>query len=358
MVQTNFSELVDKYLKKIVAKLGYETWNGKAKKIDYLFPKMLDKEYSVDMTFASASIQHSIVSADVVSMDSSLPLKKRESLRVVNGSIPKLGMKYAKDEKFISDLNRMIAVGTLGSEVVNKLFKDTESAVEGIDMAIERMFLSAISTGAASITDQDGQLIRITFPIPEANFMVSTVANWSASGAKPVSDLRAMFNKADEDGVVPAKCLLASKTLNEICASEEGKVLYSNYAGFAQTTKNAVSKAAMKSALKDEFGCDFEEVNTSVRIEKNGTYTNIKPFDVDNVVIVPSEKVGRIVYGSLAEETNPVAGVTYAKAGSYTLVSKYAKNDPLQEFTASQAIVCPVLDGCEGIYIFDTEGKA
>ena len=61
------------------------------------------------------------------------------------------------------------------------------------------------------------------------------------------------------------------------------------------------------------------------------------------------------MYGTLAEETNPVAGVNYQKSGSHILVAKYSKTDPLKEFTTAQALALPVIDGVDGIYILHAD---
>ena len=58
----------------------------------------------------------------------------------------------------------------------------------------------------------------------------------------------------------------------------------------------------------------------------------------------------------MAEEGTPVGGgVEYAKVDDYILISKYSKNDPLQEFTSSQALVLPVIENVDEIYVLDTQ---
>ena len=43
----------------------------------------------------------------------------------------------------------------------------------------------------------------------------------------------------------------------------------------------------------------------------------------------------------------------------YKLISKYSKNDPLQEFTSGQALVLPVIEDVDTIYVIDcTESKS
>ena len=73
---------------------------------------------------------------------------------------------------------------------------------------------------------------------------------------------------------------------------------------------------------------------------------------------MPSSTVGRLVYGTLAEETNPVQDVDYQKSGSHILVSKYSKTDPLEEFTAAQALCMPVIDGADSIYMLTADEVA
>jgi N-acetyl-beta-hexosaminidase len=74
-----------------------------------------------------------------------------------------------------------------------------------------------------------------------------------------------------------------------------------------------------------------------------------------NIVGVPEEVVGRLVYGTLAEETNPVSNVAYQKAGSHVLIAKYSKTDPLEEFTTAQALCLPIIDNADGIYVLHAD---
>lgn len=70
-----FSEIIDKYFHPIVSKVT-EYFNDSKKEPNLLYPTMLQEEYSADLTWDTASFNNSIVAADVVSMDSPLPLKR------------------------------------------------------------------------------------------------------------------------------------------------------------------------------------------------------------------------------------------------------------------------------------------
>src|SRR5690606_10900857 len=83
-----------------------------------------------------------------------------------------------------------------------------------------------------------------------------------------------------------------------------------------------------------------------------------KPGEQNMVVFLTDLQVGTLTYGQLAEELHPVAGVEYQKADEFILLSKYRKNDPLLEFTSSQALVLPVIDNVDSIYLLDSEEAA
>ena len=147
---------------------------------------------------------------------------------------------------------------------------------------------------------------------------------------------------------------LSKKFFDRFRHSKQGKLLVANYNNTVIVNHNFLpvpSRATFLDALADEYGATFHVVDAVFKVEKSdGSKVNVKPWKEANVVGVPAEVVGRLVYGTLAEETNPVAAVNYQKSGSHILVSKYSKTDPLEEFTAAQSLCLPVIDGADGIY--------
>ena len=74
-----FIEYIDKYFRLVIGKIT-EKINGKKTEEQLLHKTMLTEEYSADLTWGSTELNTSVVAADVVAMDSSLPLKKREEM--------------------------------------------------------------------------------------------------------------------------------------------------------------------------------------------------------------------------------------------------------------------------------------
>ncbi|ROS80095.1 hypothetical protein EEL34_15175, partial [Muribaculaceae bacterium Isolate-039 (Harlan)] len=67
------------------------------------------------------------------------------------------------------------------------------------------------------------------------------------------------------------------------------------------------------------------------------------------------EELGSLVWTNVAEVNRRVDGVVYQVADEYILAKKYSKTDPLREFTASEAMVVPVLNNVDRIYTLDSQ---
>lgn len=366
MEATIFADIVEKFFSRTVGAIT-ERYNGATAEPQLLCKTMLTEEYSADLNWGATELNNAIVAADVVALDSSLPLKMRGKVSNASGALPKIGIKYRRGEKSISDINVMIARGASSADIAAKILDDASKAIKAIAVREEIMFEQALSTGEVLIEgddNHDGLGVRASFGYDSDNFFKCTGAKWvddtaNASSPKAVDDVRQLFDKAQEDGNPVAKVLMSKKYFNALRNSEQGKLLAASFNGAivkANTVLTTPSRQTMLDALEDEFGAKFQIVDASFKVEKlDGTSESVTPWTQANVVAVPSETVGRLVYGTLAEETNPVANVTYEKSGTHVLVSKYSKTDPLEEFTAAQALCIPVIDGGKSIYVLKAD---
>lgn len=357
-----FLEYIDKYFRLVVGKIT-EKYNDKSTEQPMLHKTMLTEDYSADLSWGATEINRSIVAADVVSLDSPLPLKSRSKLANAVGKIPKLGMKLRKGEKLISDINVMIARGADEATIAAKIFDDTSAVIKSVDVREEIMFLQSLSTGTCLVDGDEntGTGIRVSFGYRDENIFKCRGGVWGADGMTPQDDVQQLFDKAQEDGNSIQHVYLSKKYFDLFRHSEQGKLLVASYNKMVITDKALLpvpGQGAFLEALGDEYGATFHVVDSVFKVERpDGTKVSVKPWAEANVVGVPAENVGRLVYGTLAEETNPVAGVNYQKSGSHILVSKYSKTDPLVEFTAAQALCIPVIDGADGIYVLQADGQ-
>lgn len=352
MNESLFLEFITKYfpsLGNIIEKV-----NGKrAKKLKYFHKDMLRREYSADQKWESASVNTTFVAADIVDMDSPLPVKKRDSIAKSNGDLPCIGMKMWIGGKQLNAINIMIAMKKDAAMIVSKLLNDSTRCVTGIDERIEACFLDGLSNGITVVEDAEnvGTGVRLNFNYLSENSYGSEI-KWGEDNFKPISDIARVL--AASTGV--STIMLAKETYNLMRQSTEAKELAANYAGslvMDGVKLPTPTPTKFDEAFKDEYKVDFLIVDRTVLIEKDGKGKSIKPWNANKIIFLTSTEVGALVYGSLAEETHAVDGVIYNKVNDYTLVSKYSKNDPLREFTSAQAIAAPIIENVDEIYSLD-----
>ncbi len=358
MEQTLYIEEVKKFFPgaaaRVVARLN-DTTNPNA--LTYLHRQMLRKEYSGDLKWKSLSISGSIVAADVIAMDSSIPLKKRDAIGSASGDIPKIAMELALREKELTDLGILARAPGRQNDLIRKLFADTEKVIQGQYETLEYMFLLGLSSGVTVMNDANnvGTGIRIDYGYLAANkFGVPVV--WSNTSSTPMSDINnRMIDKATTDGNRITTILIDKVTLNRISATAEARNIVANGSGFFGASAPIPTLSQLNQATQDRYGFVFQVVDRSVRFEKNGVSTNLKPWTPGAVVGLTSNQVGTLTYGTLAEMEHPVEKVNYTTVEDFILVSKFRENRPsLAEFTNSQALVLPVIDGVDSIYLMDS----
>ena len=340
------------------------------KKRTYLFKTMLRKVYSPDQKWEGTSAKTTYVAADMVAMDSPLPIKSRPTVATSNGKLPKVGMKKKLQETDINNINIMKAHLALATteeakaterrRIFAKLADDGTACSVGIDEKTEMNFLSGLSNGVILVEDEDntGTGLRVKFGYLPANTFGTII-----KGELSREDFENVNDKADADGNAIIKVMMAKSKLGEIRRTRWAKELAADYSEKTYTDETNLPVPSVKSftaAFEEEFGYAIETVDRTVVTEKNGKKKNVKPWNKDRLVFLCQEEVGSLVYGTLAEATNQVQGVQYATIDDYKLISRYSHNEPsLEEVTSGQALVLPVIEDVDQIYVIDcSESKS
>lgn len=353
MRESLFIEYVKRFFPKLQTII--EKINGKrGNQQTYLHKTMLRKEYSADQRWESASVNTTYVAADMVAMDSPLPPKMRDSVASANGTLPKVGMKKILRETQINAINIMKAQGANFANIANKLVNDPVACSKGIDEKNEANFLTALSQGVVIVEDDTntGTGLRVDFKYP-LNHCFYTASEDTVSE----DDIQKVLDKVSEDGNTVTIIALALSAYNAMRQQEWAKKLAADYRGLIYTDEKKLptpTSAVFDEAFADRFGgIEFLKIDRTVIAEKNGKRMPYKPWDKSKLIFLPSKDVGALVWGRLAEATNPVNGVEYSTVDDYKLISKYSTTDPLQEFTSGQALVLPVIENVDQIYSLD-----
>ena len=352
MNQSLFSKYVARFFSKL--QLLIETVNGKRNKtLTYLHKEYLNTEYAPDNKWESTSVNTTYVSADYVSVDSELPIKNRDSVGTANGKLPKVGMMKVLKESDINTLNVMEVQGGNTAKIKSRWANDSVACAVGIDEKNEDAFLFGLSNGYIALTDEDNPdvLMRLNFNyIPENSFGVA------AKGVITLDDIERVKAAADANGDTIIHAWISKTDYDALRHTQGAKELAATYDGrnFDADTKLPVPVSSkFNEAFADEYGFDFIVVDRTVKYESNGKRYSRKPWARGRVVFVCNDVVGTLVYGRLAEETNPVKHVNYQKVDLFKLISKYSLTNPLREVTAGQAFVAPIIEDVDQIYTLD-----
>ena len=107
---------------------------------------------------------------------------------------------------------------------------------------------------------------------------------------------------------------LEKTAYNNLRKSDEAKLLAANFINLVITDKDLLpipTKTNFDAAVEQEYGFRFLVIDRSIVLEKNGVRTSKKPFDTNKLVFLPSENVGRLIYGSLKlNKLNKIAFIT------------------------------------------------
>lgn len=356
-----FAQWLTEYFAPLVLRIQ-ETYNGEQKQRMYSFMRFLTPRFSIDGKWETLLVNNKAIVADVIAMDSSIPLKTRPTLGKASGNIPKTGTERAVREQELTEIDTLIALGRV-DDAIARVFEDTPAVIAGQMELAESMFLEGLSTGAVELTDTEnvGTGIRLDYGYLAANRFQSSVSWDDAANAKPFTDIQEVLDKAQYDGNNVIRVFMDRVTFNRMANTAEGKSIYAAQFGIFSATVPTPTLDQMNNALQARFGfvIDIETPDRKMTRQRDGVDTVYTPWAAGQVVFTTTDNLGSHVYARLAEEGHPVAGVAYQKPFDWMLVSKFRTNRPsLAEFTNSQSRMFPIIDNPLAIYTLDSTQDA
>ena len=359
MEKSLYAQIVEKYFPQLVLNV-VELLNGqRGATLPYFHKQWLDNVYSADGRWTSILAEYTRVAADVVALDSEIPLKQRDTVDFVSGNIPKLGQKLALTEKQMKDLDAILRDSNPQlSRVINILFGDTRRVIEAVWERIEDIFLSELSTGVGISERDNGTGVRIDMGFYDKNkFEVDTPWKGNPTTCLPLEDIQKVFDRAMDDNNTITDVFADDNALLPFYTSKEvrGQFAFNQGIGLTQDGVPVLDFDKARQVFATKWGVTLHRVARKIKTEINGQKNNHSPWAKGILAFTCDEKLGNLVYTDTAEATRRVGGVEYQIADEYILVSKYSKNDPLREFTMSQAMAVPVLNNVDRIYLLDTK---
>ena len=331
-----------------------EKYNGQNTPLPFYHRRFLTPKYSMDGTWNALSIFNSAIVADIVSLDSSIPLKTRPGGSKVSGELPKIATERNLNESELRQLRLMMAAGYDLLTIQRMFFQDVDAVYRGVLEQWEALTLQAVSSGVILVDENInvGSGIRVDFGYLAANKFNPAII-WGNTGYTPVSDLTRVSEKARLDGNPIKTFLMPIAQQNQILSSTEARNIFANSQGIATGAFNPTLEQ-FNNAVKTTYGWEIESIDRSVTYEINGVKKTVNPWKVGSVIGLTSDKVGSLVFSEVEENTARVGGVNYSAGENNILIKQFRLVRPsLKQITAAEAVSMPVIADVDRIYMFD-----
>lgn len=302
--------------------------------------------------------QGNMVAADVVSYNSSAPIKSRKVVGKLTGSIPAIRMKKVMDEKDILDYNylKTLADSIEKNAILDIIFNDVDACYEGVMARLEWIVAKIMSKGTITLTKANNNGIVtenvIDFQIPAANKTgVAVVWSATASTTTPLTDMRAVVAMALTNGHKLATCIMRTEQWNQFRASTEVK----NEIGYYLIGTSALPKAPNLNVVNEYLLGEGMPViriyDQSLTTENEaGTQVSGNPWELGYITYIPQDKLGSMLSAPLASRLSPPQQEFQSMKGN-VLIAKWRETDPVSELTRGEINAFPSIGEAHRIYL-------
>jgi hypothetical protein len=330
----------------------------------------------LDWDTAQASLTYSMAigrsrieaAASVIARNSAAPVRSRATLDKYNGEVAAIEVSRNMQE---DDYRNYLTVQAMSADsdakkvqILKLIWDDVEYVRNAVMKRIDIMFCQAISTGTVILdgtTNPDGlNTTAIDLLMPSTNKKAATTAGgggvvWSVANkatAKPITDIITITKAGEEAGISFAKILMP-KALFYIF--QQITEVQDFIKGFIRLDKGSIVPTLdqINTFLTANMLPTIEIVDVVTAIESDGVPTVLRPFKASSVSFIPDGKLGVIKNAIGIEELRPVESVVYAKSNN-VLISKWASNNPFNEWTKGSLNAFPAISSIDSIYILDT----
>jgi hypothetical protein len=313
----------------------------------------------MSLTFESVIGRSRIeAAASIIARGSRAPLRSRKGLEKLTGYIPQIAEKFALSEADYRDFLTLQQLNTDDNaktqQLLDLMFGDVTKVGNAAMKRLDIMCLEGISTGYVSLTvsnNPDGLVLQDSVPLlmPDDNFQNAAVS-WDSTSGTPFTDILNVVNAAQARGISFAKILMTRNRFFKMIRTTEVKDYVGNFINLRNTQKTLPTLQQVNDYLTANLLPGITIVDEAIGIESDGVISTLRPFKDENVVFIPAGNLGVIKHAVCVEELRPVENVAYSKFNN-ALISKYAENEPFQEFTKVELNAFPAVDAIDSIYI-------
>jgi len=257
-------------------------------------------------------------------------------------------------EKDRQEINRLLASNLEPAylPIVNNIYDDVKTLVDGAAVQPERMIMQLLSTGKIGIT-ANRQVLDYDYQMKnDHKETLLTTARWSQPESEPIQDIIRWMDTVEENtGVRPTNAVMTRKTFGYLLAHKSIRLDMNPLGG-----QNIIlTEAMLKEYLKNKVGLSVAVYNKKYRAE-NGSLNNFFPDDV--FTLIPDGKLGNTYFGTTPEEADLMTGtdaqVQIVNTG--VAITSIKEPHPVNVQTIVSEIVLPSFETLDNIFIARVNG--
>jgi hypothetical protein len=354
--------ITDAYNSKAIAAVHEEVASNKLAYLgEGFFPRA--KKTSLDLKVIKTS-KGLPVSLAPSAFDTKATIRSREGFKILATEMAFFKESMVVKEQDEQDIMRVQdSADPFAQEVLNRVFNDAETLIEGADVVPERMRMQLLSScyvdqssnphgpnisiaanGATYSYDYDPDGTYAT-----NNYIKLTGTSvWSdTTNADPIKNIQdAILAVEARTGSRPTKMIVSLQTMNYLIANKNIR----SYVLAQNSSANIyMNEKRVKAAIKEELNIDVIVYSKQFKTE-DGTVTKFFPDGF--ATLVPDGALGNTWYGMTPDERTGVLDKDkdVSIVGTGVAVSVVITNDPVQTQTFASEIVLPSFERIDETY--------
>lgn len=254
------------------------------------------------------------------------------------------------DEKTRQELLRVMQTGNQAyiDMVLNKIFADEITLMEGAAVVRERMRMQLLSSGVITMAN-NGQTIQYDYGVPSAH-KVNASTPWSTvATADPIADITAWQDLMEASGYGrPTRAITSRRVLRAIAKIDSVK----NAIYVLGQGKVTPDEASVRAYIADKTGVDIVVYEKYYK-DVDDTVNRMLPDDL--FILIPEGVLGNTYFGTTPEEADlmasNIANVAIVDTGVAITTSKLV--DPVNVDTKVSQVCLPSFEAADQIIIAD-----
>lgn len=312
-----------------------------------LFPNK--KQLGLDMSFIKGAKGLAKI-LKLSAFDAKAVKRDRIGFEKVQTEMPFFKEAISVDEKTRQELLRVMQTGNQEyvDIILNKIFDDQTTLLEGASAVRERMRMQLLATGTIML-ENNGQVYEYDYGVP-AEHKVTPTKLWNAEGADPIADITAWQDLMEMAGYGrPTRAITSRKVLRNL--AKVPSIVNAIYV-FGQGKITTIDESVVRNYIADKTGVDivvyekfYKDVNDEVK----------RMLPEDLFIMIPAGQLGNTYFGTTPEEADllasGVANVSIVDTGVAVTTSKLV--DPVNVETKVSMVSLPSFEAADQIIIAD-----